>query len=72
MRDPESLQQLVDAIAAGVADVRAHAQVRKERVVLEHEADAPLFGRTVGVFIEPHVIAERDAATSVREARDDV
>src|SRR4051794_41715953 len=42
VRDAEALEQLVDSRLAGVGDVRANAQVREERVLLEDEADAPL------------------------------
>ncbi len=72
MRDSESLEQLVDAITPRVADVRANAQMREQRVVLEHESDTPLFGWAVDGFIQPDVIAERDAAPCPCEARDDV
>ena len=72
MGDPEAFEQLVDAITPGIADVGANAQMREQRVVLEHEPDAPLFWRAVDGFIQPDVIAERDAAPSPRKARHDV
>ena len=46
VRDAEALEQRVDVAAARAeGDVRAHAQVREEGVVLEHEADAAPLGR---------------------------
>ena len=41
----ESLEQLVDARRAAVGDVLAHRHVRKQRVLLEDEADAAPVGR---------------------------
>src|SRR5439155_22509277 len=41
LRQPEPLEQVVDALLPAEGDVLAHAQVWKERVLLEDEADPP-------------------------------
>ena len=73
VRDAEPLEQLVDARLSGVCDVRAHAQVRKERVFLEDEPDATLLGPPVDAFgaVEPDLVVECDAAVGPRQAGDD-
>ncbi len=62
MRDPEPREQFVDAFAPSVGDVRAHVQVREERVLLEHQPDAPLLGLQIHATrrVEPAFVAERD------------
>ena len=71
--DAEALEQLVDALAPAVGDVRADGQVREERVLLEHEPDAALLRPQVdaALDVEPRLVVERDAARGrVREAGD--
>ncbi len=62
VRDPETLEQLVDALPSAEGDVPAHVEVRKERVLLEDEPDRAALRRQVdaGVRIEPRLRAERD------------
>jgi hypothetical protein len=62
--DPEAFEELVHARVATVGDVPAHAQVREERVVLEHVADRAFLGRPVDPprGIEPGLIPEPDRA----------
>ena len=62
MRDPETPEEIVDALAPGVADVLLHRHVREERVVLEHEADSAALGREVdpGLAVEQHRAVELD------------
>ncbi len=60
---PEALEQLVDAVLTAERHVRAHSHVRKERVLLEHEADATALGRKVDarLRVEPGLTAQLDA-----------
>ena len=62
VRDPEALEQLVDALPAAEGDVAAHVEVRKERVLLEDEPDRAALRRQVdaGVRVEPRLGAQRD------------
>ena len=62
--DAEALEQLVDAGGAAERDVRAHAEVRKQRVLLKDEPDRALLGREVDLRrgVEPRALAQRDAA----------
>ena len=50
------------AAVAAEGDVRAHVEVREQRVLLEHEADRAAVGRPVDPArgVEPDVVAERD------------
>src|SRR5262249_4187337 len=65
MRDPEPLEVVVRRPTPRVLDVLANGHVREERVLLEHEPDATLFGRAVdAVAVEPHLVADRDAAAA--------
>jgi hypothetical protein len=61
-RDPEALEELVDAVAPAEGDVRPHGQVREERVFLEDEADAAPFRGKVdaSLGVEPGLVSERD------------
>ncbi|KGC93057.1 hypothetical protein DO71_5700 [Burkholderia pseudomallei] len=69
--EPHHREQRVDALAQHarlgpadpqpIADIAAHRQVRKQRIVLEHHPDAALFDRQRG-----HVVgAERDRAARI-------
>src|SRR3954447_11090521 len=73
--DPEPLEQRVHVTAAGAeGDVRAHAQVGEEGVVLKDEPDAASVGgeREPECGVEPRLAVERDATVSrLGEARDD-
>ena len=64
--DPEPLEQPVDraTITSAVRDVPPHAQVREQRVVLEHEPDRPALRRHVDATcgVEPRHAVECDAA----------
>ena len=62
VRDPEALEQLVDALAAAEGDVATDVEVREERVLLEDEPDRAPLGRQIdaGVAVEPELVAERD------------
>ena len=62
VRDPETLEQLGDALAPGVAHVLLDGHVREERVVLEDEADAAALGWQVdpGLGVEQHRAVELD------------
>jgi hypothetical protein len=61
--ETEAFEQRVDrSVSASERDVRPHAQVREERVVLEDEPDVPLFRRQVGALVEPDLVAERDSS----------
>ena len=65
--DPEPLEERFDRAAAGTeGDVRPHAQVREEGVVLEDEPDSPPVGREREPErgVEPGLAVERDAAAS--------
>src|SRR5437868_5958239 len=64
VRDPEALEELVDARLAPVRDVLAHGHVREERVLLEDEPDAALVRRTrdAPLGVEPDLVVERDPA----------
>ena len=64
MGDPEPLEQLGGAAARAVGDVLRDGHVRKQRVVLEDEADATVLGRKVDPRrrVEQHLPVERDAA----------
>src|SRR5690349_18925258 len=55
MSDPEPLEQPVDRTAAE-RDVQLHAEMRKERVVLEYEPDRALLGADVHPVAEPDVV----------------
>ena len=64
--EPEALEQRQRPLAPvpprqAVADVLPRAQVREQRVVLEHEAAAPLLGRQVDAArpVEPDALAAR-------------
>jgi len=69
-RQPDEFEHALHAPApfgarqAGQAegDVVAHVQVRKQRVVLEHHADAPQLGRAVRAAGRPreHLVLDRD------------
>ena len=68
-REPEAIKQPVDPRPSAELDVLANAQMRKERVFLEHEPDRSLLGRQVdAVFgIEPDLATDRDAAAGRHE-----
>ena len=70
MRDAEALEQLRDPLLAAEGDVPLDAQVREERVLLEHQADAPFLGRAAGLRVEPDLAVERDPAVRLREPGD--
>ena len=57
---------------AAELDVLAHAQVREERIVLEHEAHRPLLGRQLQSLcrVEPGVSVDRDPAAGGLEPGD--
>ena len=70
VRDPEPVEQPVGRTAAE-RDVLLDAQVREERVVLEHEPDGALLGADVDAVAEPDVVAAANASARRRhEARD--
>ena len=74
VRDVEALEQLVDAPAPRVGDVRAHGEVWEERVLLEDEPDAPLLRTPVDPQrrVEPDLVAERNPARArTHESGDD-
>src|SRR5581483_6895555 len=61
VRDPEAGEQLADAPAPAEADVPLDGEVRKERVLLEDEADPALLGRAVDARrVEQDLPAELD------------
>ena len=62
LRNPETLEQVPNAVAPRVADVLLHRHVREQRVVLEHEADAAALGRQVDprFGVEQHCAVELD------------
>src|SRR3954451_866370 len=73
VRDAEPLELLARRRAAREADVALDAEVRKERVVLEHEPDRPLLGRQIPPRrgVEEDVLAERDPSPRrPQQARD--
>ena len=53
--------------ARAVGDVRAHAHVREERVVLEHEADAATISGHAAMPVEPQLAVALHAARGRRE-----
>ena len=55
-------RQAVDA----EADVLAHIEMRKQRVILKHHADTPLLGRHRAPDLADHVVAEPDRARAHR------
>jgi hypothetical protein len=66
--DPEPPQDVVDRRTSAEANVVLDAQVREERVVLEHEADGALLGRQVDprLRVEPGLAAHDPAALGPR------
>ena len=72
-RDPKALEQLVHPPPPTEADVAANGQVRKEGVLLEHEAHPPPLRRDVdaGACVEPGLSVQRDAPElRTKQARD--
>ena len=60
--DPDPLEQRVDRNARAVGDIRAHAHVREERIVLEHKADVATVSRRAAVPVEPQLAVAFHAA----------
>ncbi len=71
--DPERLEQLGSRPASAERDVPLDRQVRKERVVLEHEPDGALLGRkrSAGRRVEPDLLSDaNEAVLRLEQARD--
>ena len=60
--DAEPLEVFADPFLARVGDVLAHGEVRKERVLLEHQSDSALvrLAKEPPLAVEPDVVAECD------------
>src|SRR6185295_6112915 len=64
LRDPKALEQLVDAVFSAEGDVLPDAEVRKERVFLEHEADTPALrpDEDAALDVDPGLAVQLDPA----------
>ena len=75
VRDPESLEQLVDGCptSRAEADVGEHVEVGEERVLLEEVADAASLGRDVDPSpgVEQDPVVDRDGALAWPEQAGD-
>ena len=73
MGDPEALQQGRRAFPSAEGDVLGNAEVREQRVVLEHVTDRALLGRDVdaALCVQPDLAAEHHtAALGPQQSRD--
>ena len=62
MVDADPLEQRVHRHPGAVGDVRAHAHVREQRVVLEHEPDPAAVGGRAAMPVVPHLAVALDPA----------